>query len=191
MSNKQVSKQSFLQHAVGRTFGDVVLDNARPFQEVLDFFEDESRQKRMEDAEIHHDRPALAGVIRELESLPAVNQYLSEVHTHDSNRFRQAIGVLVGIIMEQRGWRKTGRKGSLGVRAEAQAARPRHNTGGLALWFVRAERFERVAGMPFASTRERRVGLLAPAAKAETAPQESKQVAADISDSTSVRLNGR
>jgi hypothetical protein len=30
-----------------------------------------------------------------------------------------------------------------------------HNTGGLAFWFLRAERYERVDGMPFRTVRER------------------------------------
>jgi hypothetical protein len=68
---------------------------------------------------------------------------------------RQAIGVLVRIIMEQRGWRKTGRKGSLGVRAAEAARTPTHNTGGLAFWFIRAERYQREEGMPFRSVQER------------------------------------
>jgi hypothetical protein len=59
------------------------------------------------------------------------------------------------MIMERRGWQKTGRKGSLGVRAPRVENTPAHNTGGLALWFLRAERYERKDGMPFRSVRER------------------------------------
>jgi hypothetical protein len=63
------------------------------------------------------------------------------------------------MIMEQRGWRKTGRKGSLGVRAAVARGTKTpgayHNTGGLAFWFLRAERYERVEGMPFRSVRDR------------------------------------
>ncbi len=62
--------------------------------------------------------------------------------------------------MERRGWRKTGRKGSLGVRAAVSGRTTRpgtyHNTGGLAFWFLRAERYELKAGMPFRSVRQRR-----------------------------------
>ena len=63
------------------------------------------------------------------------------------------------MVMERHGWRKTGRKGSLGVRANVAPSSPipgsHHNTGGLSLWFVRAERYERTAGMPFLSVRHR------------------------------------
>ena len=63
------------------------------------------------------------------------------------------------MIMEGRGWQKTGRKGSLGVRAAVSGPTSRpgtyHNTGGLAFWFLRAERYERKDGMPYRSVRQR------------------------------------
>jgi hypothetical protein len=151
-----VTRQMFLNDAVGRTFSDVVEDPDQPFDAVLNFFRDEGRIRRMEESEIHHDRPPLAGVVRELESLPSVDEFLSNFHTHKSKRFRQAIGALVRLIMESRGWRKTGRKGSLGVRAASDGAHtPKHNSGGLAFWFVRAERYECGEGKPFRGVRER------------------------------------
>jgi hypothetical protein len=97
----------------------------------------------------------LAGVVRELESQPLIDQFLSGAHVGRSTRLRQAIGVLVRVIMENRGWQKTGKKGSLGVRAAEAARTPMHNTGGLAFWFIRAERYERSEGMPFRSVKER------------------------------------
>jgi hypothetical protein len=152
----RITRKQFLADAQGRTFVDVVDDAEQPFDVVLEFFSNPDRQRRMEESEIHHDRSPLAGVVRELEAEPAVNQFLSEVHATQSKRLRQAIGVLVRIIMERRGWQKTGRKGSLGVRAVKKSVRsPRHNTGGLAFWFIRGERYERAAGMPFRSVRER------------------------------------
>ena len=135
---------------------DVANDTEQPFDAVLKFFSSADRQRRMEESEIHHDRSALAGVVRELEADPAVNQFLSEVHAARSKRLRQAIGVVVRIIMERRGWKKTGRKGSLGVRsAKGRVSSPQHNRGGLAFWFVRGERYVRADGMPYQSVRER------------------------------------
>lgn len=154
-----VTREQFVEDPQGRTFADVVNDPEQPFGDVLAFFGHADRQRRMEDAEIHHDRPPLAGVVRELEALPGVDRFLSSVHVRRSKRLRQAIGVVVRIIMEGRGWKKTGRKGSLGVRAPASPRQPSHNTGGLAFWFIRAERYERLAGMPFRSVRDRRRDL--------------------------------
>jgi hypothetical protein len=150
-----ISREEFLADRQGRTFTDVVNASQRPFMAALVFFNDEDRQRRMEESEIHHDRAPLAGVVRELESVPAINRFLSRIHPRRSQRFRQAIGVLIRMIMERRGWAKTGRKGSLGVRNKAAAGRPRHNTGGLAFWFIRAERYKNTQRKPFRSVRQR------------------------------------
>lgn len=155
MPKVSVSRKDFLDDRQGRTFSDVINDPSQPFDEILRFFRDPDRQRRMEDSELHHDRAPLAGVVRELESLPAVDQVFLAGDSTRSKRLRQAIGVLVRIVMEGRGWRKTGRKGSLGVRAAAATDTPNHNTGGLALFFLRAERYERKDGMPFRSVRQR------------------------------------
>jgi hypothetical protein len=154
-----ITRNEFLEDRQGRTFADVLGDSEQPFDEVLAFFDDAERQRRMEDAEIHHDRAALSGVVRELEAQPAIDRFLASKDPRRTKRLRQAIGVLVRIIMEQRGWRKTGKKGSLGVRANvtkgARTPGAYHNTGGLAFWFLRAERYERIGGMPFRSVKER------------------------------------
>ena len=155
MAKVRVTRVDFLNDPQGKTFSDVVNDAEQPFDDVITFFADADRQRRMEESELHHDRSPLAGVVRELESQPTIHQFLEGVHPRRSTRLRQAIGVLVRMIMERRGWQKTGRKGSLGVRATGTASSPEHNTGGLAFWFVRAERYERPEGMPYRSVRER------------------------------------
>jgi hypothetical protein len=151
---RPISREQFQSDRQGRSFADVLNDPGQPFDAVLEFFNNEDRQTRMEESEIHHDRPALAGVVRELESHSTIQKFLAELHLQRSKRLRQAIGVVVRMIMESRGWKKTGRKGSLGVPAPQSKTQPRHNSGGLAFWFVRAERYERIAGMPFQSVRE-------------------------------------
>lgn len=133
----------------------MVHDPEYPFQDLLKFFNDAGRQRRMEEAEIHHDRAPLAGVVRELEADPAINECLAGLDHQRTKRFRQAAGALVRMIMQRRGWHTTGRKGSLGVRAATANQTPTHNTGGLAFWFIRAERYEREEGMPFRSVRQR------------------------------------
>ena len=157
----RVTRKEFLADRQGRTFSDVLDDPEQPLDDVLAFFNDVERQRRMEEAEIHHDRPALAGVIRELEAQPSIDRFLETQDPGRTQRLRQAVGVIVRIIMEQRGWQKTGKKGSLGVRAAvAKGTRTPgayHNTGGLAFWFLRAERYELIEGMPFRGVRERSV----------------------------------
>ncbi len=151
----QITKKAFLEDRRGVKFADVVTDPDQPFDCVLAFFNDPDRQRRMEESELHHDRAPLAGVVRELETQPEIDRFLKGLHTRRSTRLRQAIGVLVRMIMERRGWQKTGKKGSLGVRATQTKGTPAHNAGGLAFWFVRAERYERREGMPIRSVRDR------------------------------------
>ena len=155
MACVKLTRKDFLDDRQGRTCSDVVNDPEHPFGEVIEFFNDQNRQLRMEDSETHHDRPPLAGVVRELEAQPAITEFLAAVHPRRSQRLRQAIGVLIRMIMERRGWKKTGKKGSLGVRNAATAGKPRHNKGGLAFWFIRAERYEHKEHMPFPSVRKR------------------------------------
>lgn len=155
MATAAISRSEFLDDRQGRTFADVANDAAQPFDELLQFFNDADRQRRMEESELHHDRAPLAGIVRELEALPAIDAALASADAVRSKRLRQAIGVLVRIVMQRRGWKKTGRKGSLGVRASRGVRAPFHNTGGLAFWFLRAERYELEAGMPYRSVRNR------------------------------------
>lgn len=154
-----VTRDNFLEDRQGRTFADVLNDSEQPLDAVLAFFNDPARQRRMVESEIHHNRPPLAGVVRELEAQPSVDAFLSSQHPRRTKRLRQAVGVVVRMIMHRLGWRKTGRKGSLGVRAKIspRTATPGayHNTGGLAYWFLRAERYEHRDGTPFLSVRER------------------------------------
>ncbi|WDI40549.1 hypothetical protein [Bremerella sp. P1] len=155
MSRIRITRNAFLADRQGNKFADVVNDQEQPFDAVLKFFSDADRQRRMEESETHHDRAPLAGVVRELEAQPEINQFLAGVHVKRTTRLRQAIGVIVRMIMERRGWQKTGKKGSLGVRAATSDETPKHNSGGLAFWFVRAERYERTDGKRFLTVQER------------------------------------
>lgn len=138
----------FDQDHQGRKFSDVRKDVRVNFKAVLDFFDTPDRQRRLVESELDHDRPALAGVIREFESQAYVQAFFRNHDSHTTVRFRQAIGVIVRIVMESKGYKTTGRKGSLGTRAKVP---PRtttpgaySNTGGLSVWFTRAERYDPV-----------------------------------------------
>ena len=154
-----INRRDFLQDRQGRTFADVLDDPEQPLDAVLEFFSDEARQRRMEESEIHHDRPPLAGVVRELEAQPPIDKFLSSQHPQRTKRLRQAVGVVVRIVMERRGWKKTGKKGSLGVRLKVNygTTKPEayHNTGGLAFWFLRAERYKHPDQETYPSVRDR------------------------------------
>jgi hypothetical protein len=145
--------QQFQAHPTARRFADVLNDNRLNFQSWLDFFNNPAIQLRLQDAEIHHDRPALAGVVKQLEHTPAFSDYLSKYDSHTTWRGRQAIGVIVCLIMENIGWRRTGIKGSLGQRKAIPSgtATPGayQNRSGISTWFTKAERYEPPTGYPY------------------------------------------
>jgi hypothetical protein len=117
MVGVSVTRHDFLRDRQGRTFADVVNDPEQPFDAVLDFFNDEDRQRRMEGSEIHHERARLVEVVWELEAQPLIDDFLSSQNPLRANRLREAVGVVVRMVVERLRWKKTGKKGSLGVRA--------------------------------------------------------------------------
>ena len=135
----------FRQDRQGRSYGDVFADSRINFSAILTFLDTADCERRLIESEIHHDRPALAGVIRELEAMPDVHDFFRTNDGHTTMRFRQAVGVAVGLLMKKNGWETTGNQALLGTRADVP---PRttipgayHNISGLALWFSSAERY--------------------------------------------------
>lgn len=108
----------------GRRYADVL--KIPGFDHVLDFFDDWGRQHRMIDSELHHDRPALSGVVRELERDETMKKLYEGLSKKEAVRFRQAVGVIVRIVMSKHAWRPTRTRGSL---------------KGLSEWFTRTERY--------------------------------------------------
>jgi hypothetical protein len=172
-----VTRQDVLDDRHGRTFADVLNDPEQPFDLLLEFFNDADRQRRMQESEIHHARAPLAGVVRELEAQPQIDAFLSSKHPRRTKRLRQVVGVVVRIVMERLGWKKTGKKGSLGVRTAIARRTPTpgayHNSGGLALWFMRAERYELPGGNQFPSVKSRNRTLTTLKPKKPSAPRRN------------------
>ena len=137
----------FLKDSQGARFRDVVEQYGAHFNEAISFFNDEARLKRMEDAESHHDRPAFAGVVKEFEDIPILNELFTTTDAHKTIRFRQSIGCLIRLHMTERGWHTTGEKGSLGTRnhLNTPSSEPGayYNTSGLSKWFTKSERYKR------------------------------------------------
>lgn len=151
--------EQFSSDSQGRRYADVLSDQRISFVSIIEFFEVPDRQRRMVESERHHDRPALAGVIRELELRQDFNDFMGQHGDHGTTRFRQAIGVLVKIIMANHGWEGTGKKGSIGVRNKAKLigkiVGSAYNSGGLSSWFTRAERYKPKEGELYPTAEER------------------------------------
>ena len=96
------------------------------FERLLLLLNDPSHEQRLIDAEAHG-LPALAGVVRFIESDAVISRELTG--KGGSLRFRQAVGVAVKLKMAKLGWRVTGSKGAVRgarhfVKAEHYAQAP-------------------------------------------------------------------
>ena len=58
-----LTREAFAGDQRGRTFTDVLDNKEVPFDSALQFFRHSDKLRRMMDSELHHARPALAGVI--------------------------------------------------------------------------------------------------------------------------------
>lgn len=136
-----LNRKSFEEDARGKTFKDVSGVSSVPFEIALEFFASDERVRRMKESELHHGRPALAGVIVEFEEQNEIRSYFETRQPRDTVRFRQAVGIMTRIVMIEQGWEKTGIKGSLGTRSASSSDTQGVNSGGLSKWFARSERY--------------------------------------------------
>ena len=127
-----MTMSDFERDAQGRTYADVLSNPAfrDALEDALAVMQQPVVLQRMFDAELHHDRPALAGAIKELEARPA---FLKAVQgrTREENpirRLKMAYGVACRLVMETHAWRKSASDGSL---------------AGVGRWFARARHYER------------------------------------------------
>ena len=81
-----------------------------------------------------------------MEAVPDVDRFFRETDAHETRRFRQAVGVVVRMVMEQLGWERTGQKGHLGRRVKVAAGTTTPGAsynveGSPSHWFNRAEHY--------------------------------------------------
>ena len=93
----RIEFDEFARNTLGRPFDGPLARDTLP--QLLTFVSDDDRLRRMEEAEVHHDRPALAGVILELETHPLFRDQFQDM------RFRKALGAMVTFVMMSRGWK--------------------------------------------------------------------------------------
>lgn len=145
-------QSDFSTDVQGRRFSDVRKDGRVDFTEVLAFLDDPTHQEEMEQAQ-REGKPALAGVVAGLEALPSVDHFFRHVDAEETRRFRQAVGVAVRMVMERRGWFRTGQKGYLGQRAKVTPGKSKpgaqYNATGPSRWFNRAEHYRPQAKLQF------------------------------------------
>ncbi len=140
----KISTVNFLGDNQGKRFGDVARDPDLDWGRWIDWLNHEERQERLEVAERHFDMPALAGILRELESEQFAQDYFKHRTPKETHRLNQAMGVLVRLHMEARGWSTTGIKGPLGRRSDKPSIQCGHNTDrSFSKYFLSAERYRK------------------------------------------------
>jgi hypothetical protein len=122
-----ITLKDFLGDSQGRRFAEVANDPHVQWAKWVAWLNDGARQERLEMAEVHFDMPTLAGILRELEAEPFVREYFGRRTAQTTLRTKQALGVLVKLHMEVRGWSTTGTKGPLGRRDPGYGGRGDHN----------------------------------------------------------------
>ncbi|PJA73760.1 hypothetical protein CO151_12295 [bacterium CG_4_9_14_3_um_filter_65_15] len=139
-----ITMKDFLGDGQGRRFADVANDPHVQWDKWVAWLNNRPRQECLEMAEVHFDMPALAGILRELEAEPFVRDYFDRRTPQATLRTKQALGVLVKLHMERRGWSTTGTKGPLGRRDPLYSGRGDHNgPRSFSRYWQSAERYKR------------------------------------------------
>ena len=80
MAGVVVTRQDFLQDRQGRTFADVLNDPEQPFDAVLASSTTKNGSDVWRNPRLITTEPPLAGVVRELEMQPSIDEFLSSKH---------------------------------------------------------------------------------------------------------------
>ena len=105
-----ITRRDFLRDHQGRSLSEFLDAPDLPFDTLLDFFNCRNHQQQMEHSETINNKSPAAGVVRDLESIPAVQAYLSASDPQRKKRFGRSITILVRMIMERLGWQVVSKK---------------------------------------------------------------------------------
>jgi hypothetical protein len=97
----KITLADFLADFQGQKFSSIVKSPLWDFELILNFLSTPEAQRRMLDSIIHHERPPVAGIIKELERI--LNPIGLDPNL-DQTRAKQAIGIAVKIVMEKLGY---------------------------------------------------------------------------------------
>jgi len=98
-----------------------------PTQAVLDLLNQRDMTQGMCFVSREMEYPAVGAIVMALEKIPEIKEYFMKTPSADTVKFRQFIGMAVRLKMEENGYRKTGKKGSI---------------GSFSKWLTRAEIYE-------------------------------------------------
>ena len=105
MAPSHITRRDFLKDRQGKKFSDIAENVDLPFDAILALFNRKDQQNRMEESETLHGKAPITTIVRDIESLPAVQQFLAASDPRRKQRFEQSITILVRMTMERLGWR--------------------------------------------------------------------------------------
>src|SRR5271165_6091342 len=101
-----------LQNRQGKTVNDLLDDSEQSFDGTLDFSICGGRQLPIRDAETHSEQLPLAGIERDSEAQPPIEDFFASEAPHGTKQSRQAVDVATQLSLERHGWKQTGEKSS-------------------------------------------------------------------------------
>lgn len=124
-----IDKSKVLADRQGRQFAGVISDPNAPVQQLLDFVNGFGTW--MSFVTIHLSLPALAAIVRKFEQVDEVKKYFSTRNPREAWRFKQFMGVVVRMKMQEENCITTGMKGYLHtsnwiIKSEIYEPTPKH-----------------------------------------------------------------
>jgi hypothetical protein len=113
MSKLNTNRHDLLQNHQHSTVADVLNDSKRPSDAVIDFSICEGRKPPMQDSKTYPEPILLAGLGREPDAQPPIENFFASDVPHSTKQSRQAVDVATRLSMERHGWKQTGERSSL------------------------------------------------------------------------------
>src|ERR1017187_3364094 len=101
-----ITIRDFEKDEQGRRYRDVLdrpIDRAA-LEAALAVMSRADALRRMQESETIQDRPALAGLVREIEGRPEFVRAFSPARPRETNRLKMAVGCAAKIVMERAHW---------------------------------------------------------------------------------------
>jgi hypothetical protein len=110
MPKSTTSRHDSLQDRQDRAVAGLLNDSEHPFDSILDFFICGGRQYPVQDRETHLERTASAGMERESDTQPSIENFFPAKLSQDTKQSRQAVDVATQLRLEGHGSKQTGEK---------------------------------------------------------------------------------
>ena len=113
MPKLNATRHDDLQDRQAKSLADMLNHSEQPFDPLLDFSICEGRKPPMQDSKTYPEPILLAGLGREPDAQPPIENFFASDVPHSTKQSRQAVDVATRLSMERHGWKQTGERSSL------------------------------------------------------------------------------